>query len=76
MAEHLRGDVLGQLWARLAPSAWMQHLGHAGDLRGGLGGAGGVLAGHQHVHVAAAAWQRAVTVFSVAPLRWRCRVRQ
>jgi hypothetical protein len=31
--------------------------------------------GDQHVHVAAA-WQRAVTVLSVAPLTARCRVRQ
>jgi hypothetical protein len=30
-----------------------QHLGDAGDLGGGLGGAGAAAAGDQHVHVAA-----------------------
>ena len=32
----------------------VDHLGHAGDLRGGLGGGGGVVAGHEHVHVTSA----------------------
>ncbi len=32
----------------------VQHLGHAGNLRGSGGGGTGMATGHQHVHVAAA----------------------
>jgi uncharacterized membrane protein YedE/YeeE len=41
--------------------------GHTGDLGGGCCGGTGVVAGHQHVHVAAAG-MAAVTVLRVAPL--------
>ncbi len=51
--QHLRGDVLGELLGQ-ARAVGVQHLGHALDLRGGLGRAGGVLAGDEHVNVAAA----------------------
>jgi hypothetical protein len=51
--QHLGGDVLGQAVGQ-AGGVGVQHLGHAGDLRGGLRGGAGVVAGHQHMHVAAA----------------------
>ena len=38
--------------ALVAGVAKVLHADEAGDLRGGLGGFGGVVAGHQHVHVA------------------------
>ncbi len=51
--QHLRRQVLGQPVAELG-AVGVQYLGHAGHLAGGLGGAAGVVAGDQHVHVAAA----------------------
>lgn len=51
--QHLGGDVPGQALAQ----AWAvgdDHLDHAGDLRGGQACFGGVRAGHQDVHLAAA----------------------
>jgi hypothetical protein len=45
----------------------VQHLGDAGDLRGGLRRRAGVVPGHQHMDVAAAG-RGAVTVLRVAPL--------
>ena len=66
--QHLRGDVLGEAVGELR-RVGEQHLGDAGDLRGGRGGdRAGVRAGHQHVDVAAALACAAVMVFSVAPL--------
>ena len=48
-----RGDVFGQAMGQ-AGGVGVQHLGDTGDLGGGLGGFGGVLAGDQHVDVATA----------------------
>jgi hypothetical protein len=42
-----------------AGAVGVQHLGHAGDLRGGrCSGAAGIVAGHQHMHLAAAGQRR------------------
>jgi hypothetical protein len=51
--QHLGGHVLGQAVLE-AGAVGVDHLGHAGDLGGGSGGSAGVVAGHQHVHIAAA----------------------
>lgn len=51
--QHLGGDVLGQAVGQ-AGAVGHDDLGDAGDLRGGLAGFGGIGAGHQHVHIAAA----------------------
>jgi len=51
--QHLGGDVLGELLGQ-ARAVGVQHLGHTLELAGGLGRAAGVVAGDQHVHVAAA----------------------
>src|SRR5262249_29957635 len=50
--DHQRGDVFGQLVGEVG-GIGHQHLGHAGQLGGGLGGGAGVVACHQQVHVAA-----------------------
>ena len=55
--QHLGGHVLGQAVGEVLAFG-MDHLGDAGDLRGGLGGFAGVVAGDQHVHVAAALGSR------------------
>jgi len=49
--QHLRGHVLRELLLELR-RVGVQHLGHAGDARGALRGLRGVVAGHQHVHLA------------------------
>ena len=56
-SQHLGGDVLGQAVSQVF-AVGVQHLGHASDLRGGLCGCSGVVAGDQHVHVAAAGQRR------------------
>jgi hypothetical protein len=55
--QHLGGHVLGQAVGQRG-AVGVQHLGHAGDLRGGLRGGAGVVAGHQHMHLAAAGQRR------------------
>ena len=49
--QHLRGHVFSQAVGE-AITFGMQHLGHTSDLRGGRSGCAGVVASHQHVHVA------------------------
>ncbi|MNV31888.1 hypothetical protein D3C71_1232100 [compost metagenome] len=51
--QHLRCDVLGEVLGQRC-AVGSDHLGHAGDLRGGLGGFGGVGTGHEDVDVATA----------------------
>jgi hypothetical protein len=63
--QHLRGTFSARPWP--GRRVGVDDLGHAGDLGGGLRGGAGVVAGDQHVHVAAAG-QAAVTVLRVAPL--------
>jgi hypothetical protein len=55
--QHLRRDVLGQAVFELR-AVGVDHLGHAGDLAGRLGGFTGVGAGDQHVDFAAAGDRR------------------
>ena len=51
--QHLGGHVLGEAVGQ-AGAVGVDDLGNAGDLAGLLCGSAGVVAGHQHVHVAAA----------------------
>jgi len=51
--QHLGGHVLGQAVGQ-ACGVGVDDLGDTGDLGGGLCGSAGIVAGHQHVHVATA----------------------
>ena len=47
------GDVFSELFGQTGVVS-LEHLGHTRDLRGrSRSGCGGVLAGHQHMHIAA-----------------------